>query len=178
MLDLLNFVVLIVTIHYLYVFFSDQFNNLINNIFGIYDWLNRAVYGFSHFLLSLLVPLKSEGQRFIFENKNSIDILFPCTGIQPMLQFAMILLLYPGPWKHKLWYIPMGMMILFVMNVFRLFGLGIVMAKWPEYWQYAHDYPARVLIYLVTFILWLYWNYKYYHGNRKSGLRHIDSAVT
>ena len=164
--DLIHFMVLVIAIHYLYLLFSGQFNDLIHRIFGIYNWLSKAVYNLTHFLLGLIVPVESEGQKFIFENKNSIDILFPCTGVQPMLQFCLIILLYPGSWKHKLWFIPMGMVILYLTNVFRLIGLGIVMAKWPEYWSYAHDYPFRVLLYLVTFILWLFWNEKFFHNRR------------
>lgn len=161
--DMLNFVVLITIIHYLYSLFTHQFDYLINGIFGIYNWFNETVYNQSKFVLGLIVPIKSEGQKFIFENKDSIDILFPCTGVQPMLQFALLILLYPGPWKHKTWYIPVGMFIIHLTNVFRIIGLGIVMAKWPQHWYYAHDYPFRVIIYVVIFILWLIWNDKFYH---------------
>jgi exosortase/archaeosortase family protein len=172
-IDLLNFVVLILAIHFLYDFFTAQFDYIIHRIFGIYDWFNVTVYKQCKFFLSYLVPVKSEGQKFIFANKDSIDILFPCTGVQPMLQFALLLFLYPGPWKHKAWYIPMGMVIIHLTNVFRITGLGIVMAYWPQHWYYAHDYPFRIIVYIVIFILWVVWNDKFYHRKSKSGTKQV-----
>jgi exosortase/archaeosortase family protein len=170
-LDLLNFVILILTIHYLYMFFTVQFDYTIHRIFGIYNWFNNTVYDQSKFFLGLVVPFKSEGQKFIFESKDYIDILFPCTGVQPMLQFAMVVFLYPGPLKHKIWYIPMGMVIIHFTNVLRIAGLGVVMAYWPEHWYYAHDYPFRIIIYVVIFILWVVWNEKFYHMNSNTSIK-------
>jgi exosortase/archaeosortase family protein len=161
---MLNFVILITAIHYLYSFFTHQFDFAIHHIFGVYNWFNDTVYNQSKFVLGLIVPVKSEGQKFVFENKDSIEILFPCTGVQPILQFAMLILLYPGPWKHKIWYIPFGMIVLHLTNVFRIIGLGIVMAYWPEHWYYAHDYPFRIILYVILFILWLIWNDKFYRA--------------
>ena len=168
MIDTLNFAVLIVVIHYLYLFFTSQFDYVIHRIFGIYDWFNITVFNQSKFVLSFLVPFESHGKTFLFDNKDSIDILFPCAGVQPMLQFALLILLYPGPWKHKTWYIPMGMIIIHFTNVFRITCLCIIMAYWPQHWYYAHDYPFRILVYLVIFIMWIIWNEKFYHRNLKS----------
>lgn len=160
--DMLNFAVLIILIHYLYVFFTDEFDFVIHRVFGVYDWFNNTVFHQSKLVLGLIVPVKTNGHSIIFDNKDYINILFPCTGIQPMLQFAMLIFLYPGPFRHKFWFIPMGMVIIHFTNVFRIIGLGVVMAYWPRYWHYAHDYPFRIILYVVVFILWLVWNDKFY----------------
>lgn len=66
---------------------------------------------------------------------------------------------FPGPWKHKLWFIPLGLIIIHLVNVFRISGLAYYLKYTPpqEYWEFSHDYIYRPFFYVVMFALWIWW---------------------
>jgi len=134
---------------------------------GMFDNFTQVVFEHTHKFLNLLLPNETYGRTFVFENQCSVRIVPSCSGIKQMLQISLLLLIYPGPWKHKLWFIPMGIVIIHFTNIIRLTGLGIVMANWPEHWQFSHDYPARIIFYVVIFFLWVIWNDKFYRKTQK-----------
>jgi len=74
-----------------------------------------------------------------------------------MIQFALLMAIFPGPWRHKLWYIPLGIFIVHLTNLFRIIGLAVVLVTVPDYWDFSHDNIFRPLFYVVIFGLWVYW---------------------
>jgi len=66
-------------------------------------------------------------------------------------------MLFPGPWKKKLWFIPLGIAIIHLTNVLRIVGLAIVMNNWPWHFNFSHDLIFRPIFYVVIFALWLIW---------------------
>lgn len=57
----------------------------------------------------------------------------------------------------KLWFIPLGVIIVHLTNVIRVVGLAMVMNYWPQHWDFSHDYVFRPLFYVVIFVLWVIW---------------------
>jgi len=166
------FIIITFAIHYLYRYWEIEFDY---RIFGfqlltpaIFDWFTNALFNHSKWLMSHFLHFTTSTRTFNFENNSSVKIVFSCSGIQQMLQFALLILLYPGPWKHKTWYIPMGAILIHLTNVIRISGLCIVMANWPNHWKFAHDYPFRIIFYVVIFFLWVIWNDRFYHQQSKA----------
>jgi len=130
------------------------------------------VFQHTKIVVEALLPVSVINHTFYFQNHSSLSIVPSCSGIKQILQFALLILLYPGPWKHKAWFIPFGIIIIHLTNVFRLSSLCIVMANWPVHWRFIHDYPARIIFYIVIFSLWVIWNDRFYHSksnlNRKT----------
>lgn len=89
----------------------------------------------------------------------------PCNGIKVMGLFAIFLIAFPGEWKHKLWYIPAGIVIIHIANAFRVSGLTIIEAKWPQYLDFNHNVTFQVLIYGIIFLLWYIWVQKFSNIN-------------
>jgi exosortase/archaeosortase family protein len=170
--DTALFILITLVIHYLYRYWAI---NLQYHILGvqiltpeIFNWFTDRVFFHSKWVLDILIPIKTNGRIFYFENSYSVQIVESCSGIKQMLQLALLILIYPGPWKHKAWYIPLGILIIHITNVIRISGLGLVMANWPDHWHFAHDYPFRFIFYVVIFFLWVVWNDKFYHHKSKS----------
>lgn len=169
--DTTLFVVITFAIHYSYRYWEQEFDH---RIFGyqlltpaLFSWFTDAVFIHSRWVLDFILPFKTEGRTFYFENNCSVQIVASCSGIKQMLQAALLILIYPGPWKHKAWFIPMSLVIIHLTNVFRISGLGFVMAYWPDQWQFAHDWPFRIIFYVVIFFLWVTWNDRFYHKKLK-----------
>jgi exosortase/archaeosortase family protein len=74
-----------------------------------------------------------------------------------MIQFVLLFLIFPGPWRKKLWFIPLGLLIVHLTNLFRIAGLSVVTVTVPEYWDFSHDYLFRPFFYVVIFLLWVWW---------------------
>jgi exosortase/archaeosortase family protein len=92
-----------------------------------------------------------------------INIVWGCTGIKQMSIFACIMICYFGPWKKKLWYIPMGWLILTVYNVIRiattsLLTRGIADAEaFDMKFDSLHNGILRYIYYTIIFLLWVCW---------------------
>lgn len=111
-------------------------------------WVDRHI---------LSIPLRISGLTMYFENGSWITINESCAGDKQILQFMLLLLIYPGSWKHKLWYIPMGMLIIHGTNILRIVLLSLVSIYKPGWWHFAHDIPLRGMFYVVILILWIIW---------------------
>jgi exosortase/archaeosortase family protein len=95
-----------------------------------------------------------------FKNLEAIQINNGCSGTKQMLQVIVLFVLYPGPWIRKVWYIPTVLGAIYLVNLFRISVLGFWRGQgWP-YWDFLHDWPMRVMFYLVIFLFWYAWNEK------------------
>ncbi|NVO21354.1 MAG: archaeosortase/exosortase family protein [Bacteroidetes bacterium] len=174
-IDTTLFIIITFAIHYAYRYWEHQMDF---SFFGfqvlppaLFYWFTDAVFSNSSWVVSHLIPIQTSGRTFFFENQTSINIVPSCSGIQQMLQFILLIIIYPGPWKHKSWFIVLGSIIIHLTNVFRISGLCIVMAHWPKYWHWSHDYPFRIIFYVVIFFLWVIWNDNFYHGKSKAKMK-------
>lgn len=111
------------------------------------SWILEHVFSLSH---------NTYDDTLYFEN-GYIAIIESCSGLKQFYQLFFLLLLFPGPWKHKLWYIPSGMLLIFFVNVFRIISLSYILIWWPKYWDFAHLWILRPFYYVLIFALWLIW---------------------
>jgi exosortase family protein XrtF len=81
----------------------------------------------------------------------------PCNAVTLFAFFALFIIAFPGPGKHKLWFIPIGMMIIHIANLLRVMALTIISFYKPEYLAFNHTYTFTVLVYAIIFGLWMWW---------------------
>jgi len=101
------------------------------------------------------------------ENNGSVFVNRSCSGLKQFYQWTILMLLYPGPWRHKAWFIPMGLVIIYIVNVFRIVGMTFVTINLTENWDFIHDYVMRPFFYVVIFAMWVWWNEKFQIKNKK-----------
>jgi len=99
-----------------------------------------------------------------------------CSGLKQFFQIAVVFLLFPGPWKHKAWFIPASILVMHGVNILRIVILSIVLIKWPGYWQFSHDWILRPFFYVVIFAEWLIWEV-YFQNRRKNGTGNNQSRI-
>lgn len=85
----------------------------------------------------------------------------PCNGVSLFALFAGFIIIFPGKLKYKLIYIPLGILAIHVLNIFRLVGLAMVVVYYPNSLQFNHKYTFTILVYIFIFALWMFWVKKF-----------------
>jgi exosortase family protein XrtF len=86
-----------------------------------------------------------------------VSIAFNCNGISLMYLFVSFILAFSGKWKHKLIFIPIGLLIIHIFNIIRTALLAIIIVYKPNWTEFNHKYTFTATIYIVIFILWVIW---------------------
>lgn len=60
-------------------------------------------------------------------------------------------------WKHKLWFIPLGVVCSFAFNLLRIAIITLVIEFHPECFYVLHTYVFKYLFYGFLFALWVVW---------------------
>jgi exosortase/archaeosortase family protein len=114
------------------------------------------------------VPFTFQNNVIWFSNAWGLDINGSCSGFKQIAQFALLMVLFPGPWKHKSWFIPSGMAIIYLVNLVRLILLALTINNIPHHVGFIHHYLLRLMFYVVIFVLWLAWVKFFYKKELKS----------
>jgi exosortase/archaeosortase family protein len=159
--DVIIFALITLTIHFSYRYWvRTDYWPISNAMHAAHDKAGEIVFRQSTWFIRniLPIPITTDEYRVIhFENGGYIGINESCSGLKPIIQFILLFLVFPGPWKKKLWFIPMGVVIVHLTNLFRIVGLSVVTVTIPEYWKFSHDYVFRPFFYVVIFLLWVWW---------------------
>lgn len=81
----------------------------------------------------------------------------PCNGLTLFALFAIFVLAYPGPIRRKLWFIPIGLISIHIINVLRIVALSIIVTYDYAYLDFNHNYTFSILVYGFVFFLWYLW---------------------
>jgi len=95
--------------------------------------------------------------KFATEGNVWICIIWGCLGFKQMLIYSGVILFYWGPLLKKLWYIPMGWLILTAYNVIRVATTVWLTNGAPERFDSLHDGILRYIYYTIVFLLWVVW---------------------
>lgn len=126
---------------------------LASEVYKTSFWINRHVF---------VLSLDNDGFNTMrFPNGRAIFLAESCSGLKQFFQIFVLFTLFPGPWRAKLWFIPMGCLVIHVTNIVRVVLLSVWMAKDFPNWYFAHDWIMRPMYYVVIFALWYFWNYKF-----------------
>ncbi len=126
---------------------------LAEQVYHVSLWINRAILG--------LHITTEHPNTMWFSNGGFVRVDESCSGLKQFYQIVVLFVLFPGPWKHKLWYIPMSIIIMHFVNIMRIVALSIMVLWKPEYWDFTHDWILRPGFYVVIFGLWVVWVEKF-----------------
>lgn len=170
LLDVALFGFLILGFHFFFRFWAYKLHYapLEAVVMPVYDFLTNLLFHNSVWALKHLTnyTFTTHG-RDILMGTGYVGVHYGCSGLKQFLEWIVLMTFFPGPWKHKAWFIPMGLVIIHLVNVFRIAGLSILLNYYPEHWQFTHDYIYRPFFYVVMFLLWVWWVEKF-RGNEGS----------
>jgi len=130
--------------------------DIMNPVFGfLTDSLRVTAAWFCNDVLGIQAVI--QGELLVNSEWVRMGVTVGCSGLKQFYQFAGLMLLYPGPWKKKAWFIPSGLAIIHLTNLFRIILLYIVVINKLEWFNTIHDWILRPLFYVVMFLLWVWW---------------------
>ena len=114
-----------------------------------------------------VIPPAQAGLRSSFgvAGSGGVWIADSCDGVVLFALFAMFMLAFPGRIHHKLWFIPVGVLLLHGANIARVVALAFLQWWRPEWVEFNHHYTFTVLIYGLVFGLWYWWAKSFVNGN-------------
>src|SRR5690606_20854765 len=80
-----------------------------------------------------------------------------CNGINVMIIFVAFLLAFGPMVKAMLWFLPLGLFMIHMMNLVRITLLFWVSIYVESLMYFTHKYFFTATLYVVVFILWVWW---------------------
>jgi len=94
------------------------------------------------------------------DNGAAVRIVWACTGYKQAYIFTAIILFYKGPFLRKLWYIPAGLVVVYLFNIFRMVMIIAAIRKNPDSFEFLHEGVYKYMFYGVIFLMWVLWEEK------------------
>ena len=166
------FILLIISFHFLYLGWQALGYWPVGKlVYSLMLWSVDMVYSQSCWVLDRVFHIDittiSQQRLIAAVNKDGgwarVIIAPECASLKQWMHWIFLMVLFPGPWKHKLWYIPAGLVIIEWTNVVRICGVLMMQIPWPNSFHLAHDYVFKFFFYLVIFLMWMLWVEKFYN---------------
>ena len=84
-----------------------------------------------------------------------------CNALTLFSLFAIFILAFPGNPKKKLWFIPLGIFFVHVINIIRVCALAMTAYYNVNLLSFNHTYTFTIIVYGFIFALWMWWVNKY-----------------
>ena len=89
------------------------------------------------------------------DGSNGVWVGSNCNAISLFTLFSVFILAYPGHQKSKIWFIPLGIIAIHVLNLIRVIALVLIANYYPMYLDFNHTYTFTFLVYSFIFFLWV-----------------------
>lgn len=119
------------------------------------EYLSAQAYWLVHDVFNMdVVMLKNS--IYLKEISSLVKIVWSCSGLKQMFVFFCIIAFYPGAEKHKLWYIPVGLVLIWILNVIRISALVGLFESFSTQFDLFHEL-SKYVFYFVIFMFWVLW---------------------
>lgn len=125
--------------------------DLQNTMVGIEAKLIYSIMSFFNLSKSLSLAM------ITFTNDNAIVVLWGCSGIRPLVTTFIIFLFVPGPWRQRLWFIPLTLVVMGLLVLLHLLILSLFTALNPGLYNFAHQWITKIMVWGTLFLMWLFW---------------------
>ena len=95
--------------------------------------------------------------QIILNSNANVFIGSGCSGLELFLIFAGFIIIFKGNLKYKLWFVPLGLLIILILNIIRITVLAIIFYHSPQYMNFNHKYTFVFIVYGAIFLLWIWW---------------------
>lgn len=102
-------------------------------------------------------PAPASPQLLLLGGRPAVWVGAACDGLVLYVLFGGFVLAYPGPAGRKLWYIPLGIALIYALNVLRVAALALNQHYAPNSLNFNHHYTFSFVVYACIFGLWMLW---------------------
>lgn len=98
-----------------------------------------------------------ESSQIYFNDRKVVYIANGCNGFIALMRYVGFIFCFPSKFRRKLYYIIFGVLILYILNIFRCAGLAYINLYHRPFFDPAHDLWFKWTIHGITFILWIFY---------------------
>lgn len=109
------------------------------------------------FLRLMNYDIEYEGALLRIKGTPGVLVGPACIGLGVLYGFAALMFVYPGPVKKKLWFLPLGLFGILIINAMRISFLTITSAYDPSLVDITHKYVFNIIAYIFIFLMWVWW---------------------
>ena len=95
------------------------------------------------------------------EGRSAVSVGGECGGLELLVLFAGFIIAYGGNRKALLWFIPVGLAIIILLNILRISSLAAIALHYPQYLDFNHKYTFVIIVYAAIFAMWWIWINKF-----------------
>lgn len=177
------FAVILLASHFFwkYTMIGDESDDVVTffgkDLSAIFQWKSTHVAEATEYMLDVAgydVTLEP-GNTIRHDNGIPIRVVWACSGLKQAYIFFVIIAFYAGPWRHKLWYLPVGLLIVYLFNIFRITFIVAVIRNHPDMFDFLHEHLFKYFYYGVIFLMWVLWEEKIrWLGSKKNNILQED----
>lgn len=101
------------------------------------------------------------------DSRYVLNVYEGCNGINVFIVFIAFLIAYGGPVKLLAVFIPAGLILIHITNLFRISLLFYLSLEQPDQFYFFHKYFFTITLYLVVILLWALWILRF-NGKRST----------
>lgn len=124
---------------------------------GFVRWANEITAQLLALALRFLGNPSSAEGTIVRSQLFSLEIVFECTAILPIVLFVAAVAATPSQTKAKLWALAWGLPAIVIFNLIRLVSLVYLGHLMPEAFETVHLFVWQPLMILFALALWLWW---------------------
>lgn len=88
---------------------------------------------------------------------NTLAIVFGCNGLESIIIFVSGVMAYPGVrWSDRIYWLSIGYLLLFVINVFRIALLALVIERYNSWFDLMHTYITQSVMIFLAFLIFIW----------------------
>lgn len=122
---------------------------------------SKLVLEWFGYFVELKPNLSESSILFIFNSVSIIRIIEGCNAMSIMILFVAFVVSFSGNIIRTIFYIVIGIVLIHILNVFRIALLTIGLIHYPEKLSLLHDIIFPMIIYGFVFFLWVIWVNKF-----------------
>jgi exosortase family protein XrtF len=97
----------------------------------------------------------------LYNSEPALNVYEGCNGINTIIIFVAFLVAFGPASKSLLWFLPLGVFIIHLMNLLRITLLFFVAEYRPDFMYFIHKYVFTGVLYAAIFLLWILWVKKF-----------------
>jgi len=134
--------------------------NIVSLTQSFLNWFNVPTY----------IDIESDHVVLFMDGMNfrGIWVGDECNGFKLFSIFSIFIIAFPGDYKKKLWFIPLGLLIVHIANILRVAALVMIGNHYPEFLDFNHLYTFTIFVYAIIFLLWYWFAKKYSKSEQES----------
>lgn len=99
----------------------------------------------------------AQPRLLVMDGRPGVIVGDPCNGLVLYALFAGFVLAFPGGGVRKLWFIPLGIAAIYLLNVVRVAALALNHHYYRQSVEFNHHYTFTFVVYGAILLLWAGW---------------------